>query len=352
QKAPGGLTAHIGIVEEGRVAVGAKVSPEIDTKERLATSRNHSATHLLHRALKEVIGSHVEQAGSLVSPGRLRFDFTHFSALSAAELADIEERVNAQILMAYPVTTFETGIDEARALGATALFGEKYGEVVRVVTMGGYAELCGGAHCTNTGQIGLFKILSEASVASGVRRIEAVTGFGVLSLLSDSEAKVAEASAALRTTPANLVKSAELLTLSNKENLRQLEQLRGKAQASYLEDGGLDTEAAGGFTIVSGRLDGMGGDALKELGDRAKDRYKSCIIILVGVADGKASMLVMATDDAVAAGIKAGDIVKEAIAVLDGRGGGKPSMAMAGGTDNGKVPEAISAAKSLILSKL
>ena len=352
QKAPGERTVHVGVVEEGRFKVGAHVYAEVDATARAATSRNHSATHLLHNALKNVVGSHVEQAGSLVSPSRLRFDFTHFSALGTDELRDIESLVNERILAAQPVTAFETGLDEAKALGAAALFGEKYGEIVRVVTMGGYAELCGGVHCANTGQIGLFKIVSEASVASGVRRIEAVTGLGVLALLNDSEKLAADVSAILKTTPANLVKSAEQLVLSGKENLRQLEQLRGKAQASYLDGGGLDVEQFGGFSIISGRIDGMDGNSLKELGDRAKDRYKSSVAVLVGVQEDKATMLVMATDDAVAAGVRAGDVVKEAIALLDGRGGGKPTMAMAGGADNGKVAEAIAVAKSKILATI
>ncbi|MCL2852978.1 MAG: alanine--tRNA ligase [Defluviitaleaceae bacterium] len=352
QKVPGGRTAHIGVVEEGRVKVGGSVSAEVDASARMATSRNHSATHLLHRALKDVVGNHVEQAGSLVAPGRLRFDFTHFSSLSAAELQDVESRVNANILAALPVTAFETGLDEARALGAVAFFGEKYGDTVRVVKMGDYAELCGGVHCGNTGQIGLIKILSEASVASGVRRVEAVTGLGVLALLNDSEDRLAEVSAVLKTTPSNLVKSVEQIVQSNKENLRQLEQMRGKAQASYLEDGGLDVEEAGGFAIITGCVDGMDGDALKELGDRAKDRYKSSVIALVGVQEDKATMIVMATDDAVASGVRAGDVVKDAIALLDGRGGGKPSMAMAGGKDNGRIAEAIALAKTKILSSL
>ena len=352
QKVSGGRTVHVGVVEEGCIKAGVKVSAEVDAGARAATSRNHSATHLLHRALKDVIGNHAEQAGSLVSPGRLRFDFTHFSALGPEELRGIESLVNQRILAAQPVAAFETGLDEARMLGAVALFGEKYGESVRVVTMGGHAELCGGVHCANTGQIGLFKIISEASVAAGVRRIEAVTGLGVLSLLNDSESLVTEVSAVLKTTPANIVKSAEQLVQSNKENLRQLEQLRGKAQASYLDSGGLDVEQAGDFSIISGRIDGMDGDALKELGDRAKDRYKSSLAVLVGVQDGKATMLVMATENAVAAGVRAGDVVKEAIALLDGRGGGKPAMAMAGGTDNGKVAEAIAAAKTKILAAL
>ncbi|MCL2674170.1 MAG: alanine--tRNA ligase [Defluviitaleaceae bacterium] len=344
--------AHFGVIENGKIAVGESVSATVDDNPRAATSRNHSATHLLHKVLKEVVGSHIEQAGSQVSPERLRFDFTHFQPLSSSEMQEVETRVNSLILSALPISTFETSIDEARARGAVALFGEKYGDNVRVVDIGSYAELCGGTHCTNTGQIGLFKALSEASVAAGVRRIEAVTGFGVLSLLSETEGRIADICAALKTTPANATNAAEQLVQANKENLRRLEQLRGQAQASYLEDGGLDVTTIGDCAIVSGRIDGMSGDALKELGDRAKDRYKSSVIILVGTQDGKASMLVMATDDVVAAGVKAGDIVKDAVALLDGRGGGKPTMAMAGGKDNGRIEEAIAAAKDKAASIL
>ena len=352
KKVSGNHFAHFGIVESGKIAVGDSVSATVDDNPRAATSRNHSATHLLHKVLKEVAGGHIEQAGSQVSPERLRFDFTHFQSLSASELQEVESRVNTLILSALPISTFETSIDEARSRGAVALFGEKYGDTVRVVDIGNYAELCGGTHCANTGQIGLFKILSESSVAAGVRRVEAVTGLGVLSLLSESEERVSEICAALKSTPANAVKAAEQLVQTNKENARQLEQLRGKAQASYLEDGSLDVTAVGNYSIVSGHIDGMSGDALKELGDRAKDRYKSSVIILVGTQDGKASMLVMATDDVVAAGVKAGDIVKDAIAILDGRGGGRPTMAMAGGKDNGRIAEAIATAKDKATASL
>jgi len=344
--------AHIGVVESGKIAVGDSVSKAVDADLRSATSRNHSATHLLHKVLKEIVGNHIEQAGSLVTPARLRFDFTHFQALSINEIQEVEARVNALILSALPITTFETSIDEARTRGAVALFGEKYGDTVRVVDIGNYAELCGGTHCTNTGQIGLFKILSEASVAAGVRRIEAVTGLGVLSLLDDSERLVANICTVLKTTPTNAINTSEQLVQTNKENLRQLEQLRGQAQASYLEDGGLDVTTIGDCAVVSGQIDGMSGDALKELGDRAKDRYKSSVVILVGTQDGKATMLVMATDDIVANGVKAGDIVKDAVALLDGRGGGKPTMAMAGGKDNGRIAEAIAAAKDKVASIL
>jgi len=352
QKVAGGRFAHFGVVECGKICVGDRISAVVDAETRAAICRNHSATHLLHKVLKQVVGSHIEQAGSLVSSGRLRFDFTHFQPLSTDEIRDIEVRVNSLILSALPISTFETSIDEARERGAVALFGEKYGDSVRVVDIGDYAELCGGSHCSNTGQIGLFKILSETSVAAGVRRIEAVTGLNVLTLLRESEEHVACICAALKSTPQNAIKSAEQLIQANKENMRQLEQLRGKAQASYLEDGGLDVTTIGDCAIVSGHIDGMSGDALKELGDRAKDRYKSSVVILVGTQDSKASMLVMVTDDIVSAGVKAGDIVKDAVALLEGRGGGKPTMAMAGGKDNGRISEAIATAKTKVLSIL
>lgn len=341
----GGAIAHTGILESGCISVGDSVNASVDAAARQATCRNHSATHLLHKALRNTLGKHVEQAGSLVSPGRLRFDFTHFQPLSPKQLQEIEDAVNEDILQALPVQCFTTHLDEAKNLGAMALFGEKYGDIVRVVKMGNSIELCGGTHCSNTGQVGLFRIVSEASVAAGVRRIEAITGTSLLGHLRDLEKRISEASAILKTTPANLAKQASSVALAYKEATLQLEQLQNQQRIARLGETELRIDEAGGHSVVSAIIEGQSdAAALKEMADKLKQKHS--IVILAGHSDGKAGLCVMATDEAVRSGAKSGEIVKTAIALLNGRGGGKPTMAMAGGIDNGNIPQALDAAHS------
>ena len=342
--AGGRLFAHVGVVEGGSIAIGEAAEARVSREMRLAICRNHSATHLLHKALRDTLGKHVEQAGSLVTMDRLRFDFTHFSSLSRDEIQAVEAAVNEQVLSALPVSWSVTNMEEARAQGAMALFGEKYGETVRVVRMGDSVELCGGCHCDNTGQVGLFKIVSEASAAAGVRRIEAVTGLGLLAYLGEQEQAIAQASASLRTNPTGLVKQAAAASKALREALQLVEQLRTQSQADMLDAGALEIEEVGGHKMASATIENIEDiSTLKDLGDRLKQQHD--IVVLAARSGGKAGLCVMATDAAVRSGINAGHIAKTAIEILGGRGGGKPTMAMAGAPDNGKLVEALDVAR-------
>ncbi|MBR4016111.1 MAG: alanine--tRNA ligase [Anaerotignum sp.] len=348
-KVVGGKIAHVGQVTEGSISLGDTVCASIDTKLRLATARNHSATHLLHKALRTVLGTHVEQAGSLVSADRLRFDFTHFTAMTAEELQEVERLVNEAVFASYPVVAEEMSIDAAREKGAMALFGEKYGDVVRVVDMGGYSiELCGGAHLKNTSQVGSFKIISENGVAAGVRRIEALTGEGALQHYQAQEGEIRTLCRMVKTTPDKLLGRVEQLLAEQKEMAKEMERLKAKMAGGAAEEILSKKTEIGGVTVLAAEVKEMDGNAMRTLGDSLKNKLGSGVIVLAGAKDGKVNLMAMATDDAVQKGVHAGNIIKGAAAVCGGGGGGRPNMAQAGGKDASKIGEALEKAKEII----
>ncbi len=349
----GGKSAHIGVVVDGEIKVGDKAEAAIDVKNRIAISRNHSATHLLQKALREVLGTHVEQAGSYVSADRLRFDFTHFQAMTAEEIKKVEDIVNEKILEGLDVTTTETSMEEARKMGAMALFGEKYGDVVRVVNMGGYSvELCGGVHLKNTAQAGSFKIVSEGGVAAGVRRIEALTGEGALKFYQSQGDELKQICAITKTTSENMVKHIEDLLKQQKEMAKEIEALKAKMAGSAAEDIIKNAENVNGVNVVCAVIEDMDTNGLKTMGDELKNKLGSAVVVLASVKEGKIGLVAMATDDAVKKGAHSGNIIKAAAAVCGGGGGGKPNMAQAGGKDASKLAEAVEKAKEVIKEQL
>lgn len=342
QKTPDGKILHTGEMIAGGMAVGDGVTAEICTVRRAAIRRAHSAAHLLQAALRRVLGNHVEQAGSLVEPDRVRFDFTHFSGMTAEEVAQVEALVNEKILEGIPGVTREMPVDEAKKLGAMALFGEKYGDTVRVVSFGDYSlELCGGTHLDNTAKVGLFKITSEASVAAGVRRIEAVTGKAVLDLLAAREGELADAAQALKTTAADLPRRAAQVSEELRAQAREIESLSAKlarVDAARMLDAAAET---GGVKLVAAAMDGQTAAGLRTICDTLRDMDESVVAVLGTVADGKVVFAACAGKAAVKAGAHAGNLLKAAAKVCGGGGGGRPDAATAGGRDADKLPQAI-----------
>lgn len=352
-KVVGGKIAHMGEVTEGLVQVGEMACASIDVELRMASSRNHSATHLLHKALRTVLGTHVEQAGSYVSAERLRFDFTHFAAMTADEIKEVERLVNDAIFASYDVNTDEMSIDEARNRGAMALFGEKYGEVVRVVDMGGYSiELCGGAHLKNTAQVGSFKILSENGVAAGVRRIEAVTGKEALKHYQAQEDEIKEICRLVKSTPDKLLSRLEQLLAEQKETAKELEKLKAKMAGGAADEMLNSKVEIGGVAVLAAEVKDMDGNALRTMGDQLKQKLGSGVVVLASGKDGKVNLMAMATDDVVKKGVHAGNIIKAAAAVCGGGGGGRPNMAQAGGKDASKIADALEKAKAVVAEQL
>lgn len=352
-KVVGGKIAHMGEVTEGLVQVGEMACASIDVELRMASSRNHSATHLLHKALRTVLGTHVEQAGSYVSADRLRFDFTHFAAMTADEIKEVERLVNDAIFASYDVHTDEMSIDEARNRGAMALFGEKYGEVVRVVDMGGYSiELCGGAHLKNTAQVGSFKILSENGVAAGVRRIEAVTGKEALKHYQAQEDEIKEICRLVKSAPDKLLSRLEQLLAEQKETAKELEKLKAKMAGGAADEMLSGKVEIGGVAVLAAEVKDMDGNALRTMGDQLKQKLGSGVVVLASGKDGKVNLMAMATDDAVKKGVHAGNIIKAAAAVCGGGGGGRPNMAQAGGKDASKIADALEKAKAVVAEQL
>ena len=352
-KVVGGKIAHMGEVTEGLVQVGEMACASIDVELRMASSRNHSATHLLHKALRTVLGTHVEQAGSYVSAERLRFDFTHFAAMTADEIKEVERLVNDAIFASYDVHTDEMSIDEARNRGAMALFGEKYGEVVRVVDMGGYSiELCGGAHLKNTAQVGSFKILSENGVAAGVRRIEAVTGKEALKHYQAQEDEIKEICRLVKSTPDKLLARLEQLLAEQKETAKELEKLKAKMAGGAADEMLNSKVEIGGVAMLAAEVKDMDGNALRTMGDQLKQKLGSGVVVLASGKDGKVNLMAMATDDVVKKGVHAGNIIKAAAAVCGGGGGGRPNMAQAGGKDASKIADALEKAKAVVAEQL
>ncbi|MGN0617867.1 MAG: alanine--tRNA ligase [Ruminiclostridium sp.] len=335
---------------EGTLFTGDTVIASVDEDLRLATERNHTCCHLLQAALRKVLGDHVHQAGSYVDPYRCRFDFSHFSAVTPEELEKVEELVNAEILKGCPVVTEELPIEEARKKGAMALFGEKYGDVVRVVSVndGFSTEFCGGTHLDNTAKAGLFKIISETSVASGVRRIEAVTGYGVLKALNEAKATIGAAADALKVqNPSALVQRCEAVQTELSEAKKEIDKLERQLSASAMGDIAEGAAEIGGIKVFSAVLEGTVGDALRKAGDDIKSKYDSFIAVLAGHSDGKGNFLCICSKEAVEKGANAGQIVKQIAAIAGGKGGGKPDSAMAGIADTSKIGEALAALKDI-----
>ncbi len=342
QKTPDGKILHTGEMAKGGMAVGDSVTARICTVRRAAIRRAHSAAHLLQAALRSVLGNHVEQAGSLVEPDRVRFDFTHFSAMTAEEVSQVEALVNEKILEGLPGTTREMPVDEAKKLGAMALFGEKYGETVRVVSFGDFSrELCGGTHLDNTAKVGLFKITSEASVAAGVRRIEAVTGKAVLDVLATRESELAEAAQTLKTTAADLPRRAAQVSEELRAQSREIESLSGKLARVDAERMLSGAVALGGAKLVAAAVDGQTAGGLRTICDTLRDMDETVVAVLGTIADGKVVFAACAGKAAVKMGAHAGNLLKAAAKVCGGGGGGRPDSATAGGRDADKLPQAI-----------
>ena len=348
-----GVIAHIVKVIEGEFNVGDEVNVKIDTKRRMSISRNHSTTHLMHKALKEVLGSHVAQAGSLVNDERLRFDFSHFSAMTKEELEAVEDKVNDAILAALPIVVRELPIDEAKKLGAEAQFGEKYGDVVRVVSMGDYSvEFCGGCHLTNTAQAGLFKILSESGVAAGTRRIEAVTGYGVLEYIKTKDAIMEKAAEILKANVSELDIKASAVSAEMKEAKRELESIKAKVASGKADAVMAGKKTVKGVSIISSQTEGLSMADLRTMGDTIKSKLDCGVVVLAGEADGKITFLAMATPEAVKKGVHAGNIIREITKIAGGSGGGKPDMAQGGGKDSAKIDNALAAVDEIIASQV
>jgi len=353
QKMPDGTVYHLGYIEEGVLKTGDAVKMAVDMARRQATARNHTATHLLHAALKQVLGSHVNQAGSFVGPDRLRFDFSHFAPVTAAELAEVERIVNRVVLDNLPVTVIETTQELAKEMGAVALFGEKYGRKVRVVIAGDFSkELCGGTHVNSSAEIGLFKIVSEASVGSGLRRIEALTGAGALEYVAGREEILAAAAAALKTRPEELAGKVEALLDDIKDLEQKLAGANTKLARLAVQELVAQGEKVGGLQVVAGRVDAGGMDDLRSVADMVRDRLADGVVILGAVSGDKVNFVAMATAGAVARGVHAGNIVKAAATVAGGGGGGRPDMAQAGGRQPGKIAEALAAAAATAKSQI
>ncbi len=354
QKDKGGKYLHHGVMTSGKLEVDDTVTASICTERRNAIMRAHSATHLLQKALQEVLGDHVHQAGSLVEPDRLRFDFTHFAAVTPEELDKIQTIVNDAILSGYDIDIREMPIDEARAQGATALFGEKYGDVVRVVNMGGYSvELCGGTHLNNTAKAGSFRIMSEFSVASGVRRIEAITGKETIAVMSANQQRIINLAAALKVNNlAELEAKAESYVNEIKEMKRIIDVFKAKEAVSEAEQFLVGAKQISGVKVVTASIGSAGADKLRQLGDYLRDKDESVVAVLAAVNEDKITFLASCGKNAIAQGVKAGDIIKHVTKICGGSGGGKPDSAMGGGKDVLKLDDALAAVDDFVASKL
>ena len=352
-KLRGGKYGHVGVMESGMISNGEEVTLKVDEQERKDTCKNHSATHLLQKALKTVLGAHVEQKGSLVNPTRLRFDFAHFQAMTPEEIAETEALVNKEIQAALPVTTQIMGIEEAKKTGAMALFGEKYGDEVRVVSMGDFSvELCGGTHVANTANITLFKIVSEAGVAAGVRRIEALTGNNVIEYYRQMEENLHTIAKTLKTSPAEITEKITHLQKEVKELQSENESLKSKMAQDSLGNVMDQVVEVKGVKVLASAVDGVDMNGLRDLGDQLKEKLGEGVVVLASAKDGKVSLLAMATQGAMDKGAHAGNLIKAAAAIVGGGGGGRPNMAQAGGKNPDKIPEAIAKVAELVEGQL
>ncbi len=340
---------HICEILDGTMGIGVTVNTEVDKETRINSARNHTATHLLHKTLKDILGQHVEQAGSMVTPERLRFDFSHFQSLTDEELERVEETVNMKILESLQVDAAEMGVDEAKKKGATALFGEKYGDKVRVVSIGDYSmELCGGTHVHSVSQIGLFKILSESGVAAGIRRIEAVTGIKAYQHIKGKENKLNEVCALLKTNPKEVVTRVENLLNDLKTVQREAEALKNKVAAGSVDEILGNVQQIKGIKMLTHKLVGVDMDSLRNLGDHLRDKLGSGLIVLGADYNEKVNFIAMATQDVVDRGVHAGNIIKEIAKIAGGGGGGRPNMAQAGAKDVSKIDDALKEVADLV----
>ena len=340
---------HVAEVKSGSVSVGDKVHAAVDGKRRLAIERNHSATHLLHAALHKILGEHALQKGSVVDPDRLRFDFSHFQAVTPDELRAIEDEVNSMILADLEAGTVEASVDEARKMGAMALFGEKYGDVVRVVKMGEVStELCGGTHLRHTSQVGLFKLTSESSIGAGLRRVEAVTGTAAVQYVHNLEDQIRKTADALGASTAEVVVAAEKAATTAREAGKEIDRLKSKSAAEAGGDLADSAQEANGVKFVTATVATVDIPTLQKLADSIADKLKSCVVVLAGVADGRVLFVGKVTSDLVPKGFHAGNMLREVAKIAGGGGGGRPEFAQAGGKDVSKVDEALAKARELI----
>mgnify|MGYP000808770108 FL=1 len=349
----GGKIGHVGVVVKGMIKTGDQAELCVNAEKRALSARNHSATHLLQKALRTVLGTHVEQAGSSVNEDRLRFDFSHFSAMTAEELQKVEEIVNEQIVAGLPVKVENMPIEEARKTGAQALFGEKYGDVVRVVNMGDYSiEFCGGTHVKNTNEIMAFKILSESGVAAGVRRIEALTSKGLIRYYDNLEKKLNEAAKVLKATPDNLAEKIAHLTAENKALHSEVESLKSKLAQDAMGDVMDQVQEIKGVKLLAAEVDGVDMNGLRDLGDQLKEKLGDGVVVLASGNDGKVSLMVTATDAAMKQGAHAGNLIKAIAGLVGGGGGGRPNMAQAGGKNPAGIQEALKKAAEVLEGQL
>ena len=354
KKTPKGFYVHTCTLLDDTIRVGDTVTAAVDEQRRASICRNHTATHLMQKALREVLGEHVHQAGSYQDDKITRFDFTHFNAVTPEELVEVEKRVNEKIFASLPVTIQNLPIEEAKKMGAMALFGEKYGKVVRVVDAGGWSvEFCGGTHVKNTAQIGCFKILSEASVAAGIRRIEATTGYGVLNLLDDRTAELANTAVALKANNMKDVAArAQAVTAELKEANKQLEIAKAKLASSQIDGLFQNAVEVDGVRIVTVYLNGTTPDTLRSMMDKLRDKEPNAVGALIGTDGSKTTLAVGVGKNALARGLKAGALVKQIAAIAGGNGGGKPDFAMAGIRDTSKIDDALNAVEGIVKENL
>ena len=352
-KLMGGKVGHVGQMTKGMLKIGDVVTLEVEEAGRNAICKNHSATHLLQKALKTVLGSHVEQKGSLVTPNRLRFDFAHFAPMTAEEIKKTEELVNREIQASLPVVTQVMNVEDAKKSGAMALFGEKYENEVRVVSMGDFSkELCGGTHVANTGTITVFKIVSESGIAAGVRRIEALTGDGVFAYYKEVEEKLAQAAALLKTTPNELADKIGHLQAEVKALHSENESLKSKLAQDALGDVMDKVQEIRGVKLLAASVENVDMNGLRDLGDQLKEKLGDGVVVLASAKDGKVSLLAMVTDAAQKAGAHAGNLIKGMAAIVGGGGGGRPNMAQAGGRNPEKIEEALKAAAEILSEQM
>ena len=353
KKLLGGKIGHVGYMRNGMMKVGDTVTLSVNREKRALCARNHSATHLLQKALRTVLGTHVEQAGSSVNEDRLRFDFSHFSAMTPEEIQKVEALVNESISNSLPVVVKNMPIEEARKTGAQALFGEKYGDIVRVVNMGDYSiEFCGGTHVPNTSEIGAFKILSETGVAAGVRRIEALTSKGLMTYYSELEKKMHEAAKLLKATPENLGEKIAHLQAENKELHSEVESLKSKLAKDAMGDVMSQVEEVKGVNVLAISVDGVDMNGLRDLGDQLKEKIGDGVVVIASNTDGKVSLMATVTEGAQKKGAHAGNLIKGIAALVGGGGGGRPNMAQAGGKNPAGIPDALAKVKEVVAEQI
>ena len=348
----GGRIGHVGVMTRGMIGVGQEVELEVDPAERSATAKNHSATHLLQYALRKVLGSHVEQNGAYYDKDRLRFDFTHFQAMTRDELDEVEKIVNTLIAEDHPVVTKEMTLEEAKKTGAMALFGEKYGEKVRVVNMGPSTELCGGTHVKHTGEIASFKLVSESGIAAGVRRIEALTADNLLAYYKNEEEELLKAAAAAKAQPSELVRKIGQLMDELRALKNENEKLKKELAGNSIGDAASSAVDVSGIKVLAIKADAADVNALRSLSDSLKDQLGDSVIVLGAAIDGKVTLIASATDSAVKRGVMAGNIIREIAPIVGGKGGGRPNMAQAGGTDISSIEAALAKAVEVAKSQI